>query len=237
MHQAKKIIKRLPIVRPIARSVFLMAKRAAFRGSLDFWERNYARGGTSGAGSYGKFAEFKAEILNMFVREHTIHSVIEFGCGDGNQLSLAEYPGYVGLDVARSAIKLCKERFQADTSKSFFLYDPECFIDNRSIFRADLALSLEVIFHIVEDRIFALYMRHLFLAAEKYVIIYSSDSDMNDLIQEPDVRHRCFSKWVEAHMPDWRLVQKIPNRYPLSDQREPGSYSEFFIYERNEQRS
>src|SRR5579864_6395854 len=78
--------------------------RPRFPGSQTYWDQRYAEGGTSGSGSYGEQAAFKAEILNGFVARHGIQSVIEFGCGDGNQLSLASYPSYVGLDVSRTAI-------------------------------------------------------------------------------------------------------------------------------------
>jgi hypothetical protein len=74
----------------------LLRQRAAFRGSARYWERNYAGGGTSGAGSYDALALGKAVFLNEFVRAHEIGSVIEFGCGDGNQLSLADYPAGPG---------------------------------------------------------------------------------------------------------------------------------------------
>src|SRR5437899_4317923 len=57
----------------------------------------------SGLGSYDKLAEFKAEVLNGFVKENTIKSVIEYGCGDGNQLKFAEYPSYLGFDVSVKA--------------------------------------------------------------------------------------------------------------------------------------
>jgi hypothetical protein len=33
------------------------------------------------------------------VAERRIRSVIEFGCGDGNQLGLMRYPSYLGLDI------------------------------------------------------------------------------------------------------------------------------------------
>ncbi len=62
-----------------------------FPGSNKYWTQRYAEGGNSGAGSYGKFARFKAEVINKFVSEREIKSVIEFGCGDGNQLKLANY--------------------------------------------------------------------------------------------------------------------------------------------------
>src|SRR5215207_6091130 len=63
-------------------------KRPVFHGSEDYWITRYATGGNSGAGSYNKLAEYKAEVLNDFVKRHNVESVIEYGCGDGNQLKL-----------------------------------------------------------------------------------------------------------------------------------------------------
>ena len=107
----KDLIRPLPGVRQFS----LLRQRIGFRGSARYWERNYARGGTSGPGSYNALAEAKAAFLNDFVRTRQVRSVIEFGCGDGHQLSLADYPAYIGLDVSRSAIELCKRRFAGDT--------------------------------------------------------------------------------------------------------------------------
>jgi len=225
----KKMIKKNPLLYTGARimrmflRLFPGSKEYLFPGSKEYWEQRYAHGGTSGAGSYGKLAEFKAEIINSFIKNNKINSVIEFGCGDGNQLSLFDFPSYIGLDVSRTAIKLCKERFKNDKTKSFFLYDPECFGDNNSIFKADIALSLDVIYHLIEDNIFELYMKHLFSSADKFVIIYSDDIDTNQRYHE---KHRQFSKWVETNLPYWKLIDKIKNRYPDE------SCANFFIYEK-----
>ena len=64
--------------------------------SAQYWRDRYRSGGNSGAGSYGRLADFKAEIVNAFVREHDVASVIEFGSGDGAQLALADYPTLSG---------------------------------------------------------------------------------------------------------------------------------------------
>ena len=99
------------------------AGRLAFADSASFWERKYKnRGENSGPGSYGEFGAAKAEFLNAFVREHAVETVTEFGCGDGYQLSLAKYPKYVGSDVSRKAIDLCRRRFENYRSKSFFFF-------------------------------------------------------------------------------------------------------------------
>lgn len=97
------------------------AEPKPFPGSNRYWEERYASGRNSGAGSYKKLAEFKAEIVNSFVTRHNVTSVIEFGCGDGNQLELANYHRYLGLDVSETVISLCKQRFSSDTSKTFKL--------------------------------------------------------------------------------------------------------------------
>lgn len=92
--------------------------------SLDpkkYWEERYSTGGNSGKGSYGALAEFKAATINRFVANHEVHSVIEFGSGDGNQLGLAEYPQYLGFDVSETAVRRCRDLFKADGSKSFRL--------------------------------------------------------------------------------------------------------------------
>ncbi len=227
MNQIRQIVRRIPVVNTLARLALSRLRRWRFS-SGDYWENRYQSGGTSGAGSYGQLAEFKAEVLNDFVRKNAIQSVIEFGCGDGNQLSLAEYPAYIGLDVSRTAIQMCLARFKDDPTKSFFLYDSRCFADRQGVFQAELALSLDVIFHLIEDEIFDLYMRHLFGAARRYVVIYSSNSTEGPATTH--VRHRRFSDWVEAHMPGWTLVETIPNRYPFQGDATTGSISDFFIY-------
>ena len=213
-------------------AVVVFLKRIMFLGSQKYWEIRYAFGKTSGAGSYGIFAEFKSEVLNTFVHDYNISSVIEFGCGDGNQLTLAKYPRYIGLDVSKTAIKICKERFKDDNTKSFFLYDTNSFVDNSSIFKPELALSLDVVYHLVEDDIYELYMKRLFSSADKFVIIYSSDTDINKIFQCLHVKNRHFSRWVAMNLPEWRLIKKIPNECKAENYKAARVWADFFIYEK-----
>lgn len=216
----REVVRPLPGVRQIS----LLRQRLAYGDSARFWERNYARGATSGSGSYGTLAEGKSRFLNALVREQAVGSVIEFGCGDGNQLTLADYPRYVGLDVSRSAIGLCQRRFAGDQDKSFFLYDGTCFTDRAGVFTADLALSLDVIYHLTEDAVFETYLGHLFAAGQRLVVIYSTNDEMSDTA--PHVRHRHFTPWVEANCLGWRLagVTRGPNA--------ERARADFYLYER-----
>ena len=232
--RVRKAVLRPPWARELVLSGLQFARRLQFSGSADYWERRYARGGTSGAGSYGGYAEFKAEIINDFVTEHGIGCVIEFGCGDGNQLSLAKYEQYIGLDVSKSALARCAKTFANDSSKSFFLYDPNCFIDRQGLFRAELGLSLEVIFHLIEDDVFDSYMRHLFASASRFVCIFSSDTDAR-LTEAPEERDRKFSTWVEANAPRWQLVKKVPHKHSWDPVTRTGSVSDFYFYAAEDQ--
>jgi hypothetical protein len=227
----KAIVMRIPGMRELRN---WHAKRRTWRtfpGSAEYWQRRYENGGNSGSGSSGALAEFKASVLNRFVKEHGITSVIEFGCGDGSQLKLAEYPTYIGLDVARKAVQLCRNQSCRDMTKSFFLYDPEYFVDHAHCFSADLAISLDVVYHLVEDDVYEKYMAHLFGSAKRFVIIYSSNRDI--VTNSPHEKHRHFSDYVEGHFPEWQLLEKVENPFPLCKYPPPlGSLADFYVYER-----
>ena len=91
---------------------------------------------------------------------------------------------------------------------SFFLYDGTCFTDRADLFTADLALSLDVIYHLTEDTVFEAYMRHLFGAGSRFVIIYATDREIPGTA--PHVRHRQFTSWAQTHCADWRLTEVTP---------------------------
>ena len=222
----KTIVKKIPGVGPLATKLkrTLWHKIRPFTNSQDYWINRYNTGGNSGAGSYEHLAEFKAEILNNFVKENNVQSVIEYGCGDGNQLKLADYPSYIGFDVSLKAIAICNSMFGQDSRKIFKLmeeYQGET---------AALTLSLDVVYHLVEDKIFVDYMHKLFDSAQRFVVIYSSNTDTRAKNQSPHVRHRKFTDWVESNKPSWRLIKHIPNKFPIEKHAETGSFADFYIY-------
>ncbi len=202
-----------------------------FKDSSRYWENRYSKGGNSGAGSYGELAEYKANFINQFIENKKIQSITDFGCGDGNNLSLLRETKYFGLDVANSAIKICKEKFSHDRSKSFHHYNKAYKELNLPL--TDLAMSLDVIFHLVEDEIFTKYMQDLFSASNKYVIIYSSN-----ISERPSahVRHRVFTKFIEENISDWQLVNKEPNPYQSrskENQKDFRILANFYTYKKN----
>lgn len=227
----KEWIKRIPIVGAVSARLYRRWKARAvplepFPGSQAYWEKRYASGGNSGPGSQALLAEFKADVLNRFVDEHRVRSVVEFGCGDGNQLARARYPSYLGFDVSPTAVARCRALFAADPSKRFRTMDE---YDGET---AELSLSLDVIYHLVEDDVFERYMHTLFGASLRYVVVYASDTDDNRGYEGTHVRHRKFSAWIRDERADFRLIEHVPNRYPYEGDWRRGSFAEFFVYEK-----
>lgn len=166
-------------------------------------------------------------MLNEFVREKGIRSVIEFGSGDGNQLKLAEYPAYTGVDVSPEAVRMARQTFQHDGSKKFLTtedYQGEI---------AELALSLDVIYHLVEDSVFDAYMERLFQSATRFVVFYSSNCS-GLMTDSPHVRHREFTKWVEQRFPNLGVPRIVTNPFPIGLRQQETSFAHFFFYQINE---
>jgi len=212
-----------------------MIHDAAFRDSSSYWERRYASGGNSGQGSYDFAAHWKAETVNALVRDYQILSVIEFGCGDGSQLALGKYPTYIGTDISPSAIRRCIDRYSADKTKSFWMLDPRFTADPLRALHADMALSMDVIFHLVEDDVREAYLRTLFGAADRLVVIYSSDGPVRGPAGAHE-RHRPFTPLIRERYPEWQLVSEIRSK-DQADRLERGIEDEgavhFFVFGRS----
>ena len=230
MPNLRHVVKSVPFVGPAITRIFRLMNRGGdqFRNSTEYWINRYDRGGNSGDGSYNRPADFKAEIVNGIVREFQIDTVIEFGCGDGNQLRLMEYPNYIGYDVSPKAVSICRQKFEGDENKSFKL------LDDYAGDVATMSVSMDVIYHLVEDHVFAEYMGRLFDSSNRIVVIYASNTDVNSQEQPPHVKYRKFTDWIDENEPAWRLRDHIPNRYPFLGDTKSGSFADFYIYERTE---
>jgi hypothetical protein len=193
--------------------------------SLNYWEKRYNRGGNSGDGSYGRLSKFKADFINDFIEKNKVHSSTEIGCGDGHQVSLINYQVYLGLDVSQTIIDACKIKFNEDLTKNFEVYNPDSFIEN-DFPKADLALSLDVIYHIVEGNIYKKHLEDLFSLSKKFVLIYSTNFN---LTETDHVLHRKFTDDIE-HFIDWQLVDEVKNPYPGNGEQE--SNANFYIFKK-----
>jgi hypothetical protein len=195
--------------------------------SKKYWNERYVTGQSSGSGSYNELAQFKGDIINNFFEENEIKSIIDYGVGDGNQLKLINTKNriYTGIDVSEFIIKKCKEYFKNDETKKF-IHSYEINEDSK----ADVVLSCDVIFHLIEDDVYTEYMKNLFSMSNKYVIIYAKNEDVNHC---QHVKFRKFSNYIESNLPEWQLIKHIPNKYPqlkLGQNNDKTSPSDFYIY-------
>jgi hypothetical protein len=124
------------------------------------------------------------------------------------------------------AVDKCRQRFADDASKRFAL------LDDYDGTQADMSISLDVVYHLVEDDVFDQYMKRLFDAAARFVIVYSSNTDEQSDNRPAHVRHRKFTRWVSLYRPNWKFIEMVPNRYPYDGDYTQTSFSDFYFFER-----
>ena len=195
-----------------------------FRNSRQYWETRYRLGGHSGEGSRGEAQLYKTAIINQFIKDNAINSVIEFGCGDGQQLRTLHVPRYVGVDVSPTVLNACRKEFGHDAGKGFVL------LDNYAGEHAELSMSIDVIFHLVEDDTYNDYLARLFAAGTRFVIIYSTSTDLANT-GVSHVRHRNVLADVGVRFPTFRRMTEVEADLPPPVRFDRGNPTSFFLYE------
>jgi hypothetical protein len=173
--------------------------------SARYWKNRYRAGGNSGSGSYGELAQFKADSFNTFVDKNQVQTCVEYGCGDGGQLSLLRIDQYLGLDVSPEVIRATSARFRDETGRSFETYDPDHFKVSAK-YQADISLSMDVILHLIEDERYEKYMRNLFGSALRFVGIFNTATDQQPEKMAVHNRFRDHTTWVAENVPEFQSV-------------------------------
>lgn len=190
-----------------------------------YWETRYKDGGNSGKGSYGKLAQFKVDVINPYIKDKT---VIELGCGDGNQLSLfKDYKKYIGFDVSETIISTCKDRFSS-SKKTYFYTNSKKKISTYNQ-KVDVAMSLDVLYHLVEDSVYETYIKDLFELKADTVIIYGKNFEPKEKYAS-HVKPRKFTQYIKDNFFDYKLINHVPQRH-FSKNHMKGSDADFFIYQ------
>lgn len=97
-----------------------------------------------------------------------------------------------------------------------------------------MTLSLDVLYHLIEDNVYYNYLNQLFELSDAFVIIYSSD--MKDDGRYPShVRPRKFTDWVKTNIPEFDLIDHIPNKFSSEhDENSTDILAHFFVYKKKE---
>ena len=169
-----------------------------------YWDRRYRKGVGSGAGSRGLEAREKAEIVNHIIRRAGIQSVLDVGVGDGVVSEMIDAPaGYVGYDISETAISLCREMMPDRT-----------FTTTLPAGDFDLIISMDVIFHLVNEDDYQAHLALLFGPSpeigRRAVLVYATNHD------ERGAAHVLHRKWTNDVPPTWSLTAQWRSR---SDKR------------------
>jgi SAM-dependent methyltransferase len=179
-----------------------------------YWEDRYRKGKRgSGAGSRGDEAKVKAAFVNALIARYRVRRVIDWGCGDGVVASLIRSRRYIGLDVSESALALCRERVRR--ARCHWLHFDG--LTAPKLPPGDLALSLDVIFHLVDDELYRAHLALLFGSAP-LVAIHSSNRD------EPGQAHVLHREFLPDVPPGWRCVTRPDDDAAIG----------FWVFEREE---
>jgi trans-aconitate methyltransferase len=189
--------------------------------SKQYWESRYSGGGNSGVGSYGLLAEYKSSFITNFIIENNIKHLVEFGCGDGNNLKMISDNNkgvkIIGVDVSQTALNLCVNKMPEHK----FIHKDE--FDYQ---KTDLVLSMDVIYHLIEDDVYEDYMDSITKIGSKYLIIYSPDFDKNDYAKHVKARKYTDNKLLQQR---YRLIYEHKNKYSI-DKDKNGSFSDWKIF-------
>jgi hypothetical protein len=141
-----------------------------------YWEKRYADGKNSGSGSYGENATFKANIINRIIKEYECKDMVEFGCGDGNQMSLLTRIPYIGYDISKTIIQKNQIKYKTTPNVKFMDMD---MCGNYSL-SADLSICVDVLFHLtIEDDWYKL-IDHVCVAAKKVIVIVTNTEKIHE---------------------------------------------------------
>ena len=103
-----------------------------------------------------------------------------------------------------------------NAKRSFIWYDPDYFHDPLHIVSADCAMSLDVVFHLIEDSVFARYIEQLFSCGRRFVMIYALDRELEGR-GHVSVRYRKYSDYIARTNPEFRIAQHIPANETFGD--------------------
>lgn len=139
--------------------------------SNNYWENRYKNNSNSGHGSYGEFQKFKIEYINNLIKKYNIKTINELGSGDGNMLrTYIGFDLYTGFDVSNTILDKLRNQFK-DNNKIKFVSDPY------KMEPANLTMSIDVSYHIINNDLFEEHLRLLYDKSLKYILIYSSNKD------------------------------------------------------------
>lgn len=170
-----------------------------------YWDYRYKTGGNSGKGSYSTSAELKGNFVSKVIENYNIYTINDLGHGDGNQLKY--FKGnfkYFGFDISETIRKKVESEFREN--------DKVVIVDSATeLIKADLCLSLDVLYHITDIEEWKEYIGTLFNLGE-FVLIYAQDSHPT-IKEDPHVVSRPFTSYIQDNFLNYELIETSPGAH------------------------
>tara|TARA_B110000438_G_scaffold299009_1_gene348335 strand:- start:1329 stop:1568 length:240 start_codon:yes stop_codon:yes gene_type:complete len=77
-------------------------------------------------------------------------------------------------------------------------------------------------------------MKLLFNASEQFVLIYSSNTNIQIDEEVKHFKNRNFTDWITINFKKFELIEKIPNKYQYDRNSNTGSVSDFYLFKKGE---
>jgi len=129
---------------------------------INYWDRRYSRGGSSGAGSVGKLREWKWERIIYYAKN--IDDVIDVGCGDRSFWYGRSCKNYIGIDSSKVIIDKLKKRKDGQ-----YIYAEEL----PDLPPVRIVLCLDVLFHVMDDGLYERMIQKLKEYSNEWIFIYT----------------------------------------------------------------
>jgi len=140
------------------------------------------------------------------INKYDLKSISDVGCGECTLLPyLQGIRKYYGYDISPAVLSKVSKNAQDGFSKEFILLT-----NNTKIVSSDLVLSLEVIFHQVNDDEYLDYMRKLVNSNGEYLLILTMNEGIlkTNHIKNRHIKYRDISKFMDST--NYSLVEKFP---------------------------
>ena len=131
----------------------------------EYWEKRYALGGISGAGSIGLSRDWKWKVITSVLPE--IDHIIDVGCGDLTFWEGRSCKDYTGIDISKTVIEGNRKK---RPNWNLIVSPAETYING---VRSECVFCLDTLFHIMDDNAFMAILKNLCFCSTKYIFIHT----------------------------------------------------------------
>jgi SAM-dependent methyltransferase len=142
-------------------------------GEAEFHKWFLPGGPGSGRGSDPLYTREFRQVLDRFMKEHDVKSVLDFGCGDAQFSKQVDWAGrdYLGVDIVPGAIERALKDCDGKEGMTFQIIDPVGWEPPR----VDLTLCKDVLVHVPDAEAVAI-ARKLLLASKDVLFVQDRPS-------------------------------------------------------------